>query len=906
MASTTLDLSNLSVGTSPYTGFDNQAAFVTDGGGTVLRLTTDTVSQDAAGSAFSSNKVAIQNDTSFTAQFTFETSTNQPDGVAFILHNDPNGGNALGDGAPGLGYQDFENASRSPEVREIVNAIVVEFDTYTNGGIYNDIGPNRRSGNSIEVALIDGNGDRILLDENDQAITRTDLQKDLSSTFDFNDTTAYTAWVEYDGATQILRVFVAAGSSPTKPATAELTVNLSGPSNNLQTVLGSQEAHIGFTASASEGAAVSHDVTNFNFVSTAANTAPILAGNPTDIFTNIKANEIVNIGISDLAVTDNESANIASATVAISGAEATESLGVGVALPAGVTSNYINGVLTITGAASTAEYTTILRNITYQNSVNNLTSNRTITFSVSDGQLQSNSLSRTLGDINVAPSLTGNPVTVGYTEGDPALNVGIPNLNVSDADGDDIVSAEVAIADAEITEFLDVSVALPNGLSKSYSNGVLKIEGIAPVAAYANILSNVTYLNVDDTPPSTRTLAFSVNDGELNSNQLFQTVNVTDIPEETGGETGGGETGGGETGGENGGVNIPPSEPTPTVSLIQTTTNLLGVKGTEGSALAEFSLESKQIKGRFEVNIFKVDDELGTIDGVSPGSSDYILKALQNGTTLFGTTGDSDIIVDSNRLFSLSSGHQYGFVILPNNTRDSFLAGNGGDFKLGLLSGGGGSNFLSYSSAEEEEALFLNWNLDNDNLFDDLKLKVKLTGESGTILGSSFQGGFESEVLDLTGLFGEVELVFEVKREAKFDNLIGFYKADEQGNTRDEFGNLLSPGDDGYIQAAVKQWQNQPGITGRNGRTVTRTAVVEGGYIYAPFLIANGTIEQLLDSDASNDPAIYFPYLGANSDGADHIVLLGDNKFGFEDLPNGGDQDFDDMVITTKIRPVAA
>ncbi|HEY9599504.1 MAG TPA: DUF4114 domain-containing protein [Cyanophyceae cyanobacterium] len=41
----------------------------------------------------------------------------------------------------------------------------------------------------------------------------------------------------------------------------------------------------------------------------------------------------------------------------------------------------------------------------------------------------------------------------------------------------------------------------------------------------------------------------------------------------------------------------------------------------------------------------------------------------------------------------------------------------------------------------------------------------------------------------------------------------------------------------------------------------------------------------------------YFAYLGANPDGVDHIRLLGDNTFGFEDLYGGGDQDFNDMVF---------
>ncbi|WP_446394974.1 DUF4114 domain-containing protein [Coleofasciculus sp. E1-EBD-02] len=44
-----------------------------------------------------------------------------------------------------------------------------------------------------------------------------------------------------------------------------------------------------------------------------------------------------------------------------------------------------------------------------------------------------------------------------------------------------------------------------------------------------------------------------------------------------------------------------------------------------------------------------------------------------------------------------------------------------------------------------------------------------------------------------------------------------------------------------------------------------------------------------------NDPIAYFSYLGANPNGKDHVSLLGENKFGFEDWYGGGDMDHDDI-----------
>lgn len=82
-----------------------------------------------------------------------------------------------------------------------------------------------------------------------------------------------------------------------------------------------------------------------------------------------------------------------------------------------------------------------------------------------------------------------------------------------------------------------------------------------------------------------------------------------------------------------------------------------------------------------------------------------------------------------------------------------------------------------------------------------------------------------------------------------------------------------------------------------DGATESFSGTFDGGSLYAPFIIPNGTPDQLLDTDSNNDPEIYFPFIAGNADGADHVRLLGDNVFGFEDLPGGGDNDFNDIVV---------
>ncbi|MEO1374445.1 MAG: DUF4114 domain-containing protein [Cyanobacteria bacterium J06635_10] len=73
-----------------------------------------------------------------------------------------------------------------------------------------------------------------------------------------------------------------------------------------------------------------------------------------------------------------------------------------------------------------------------------------------------------------------------------------------------------------------------------------------------------------------------------------------------------------------------------------------------------------------------------------------------------------------------------------------------------------------------------------------------------------------------------------------------------------------------------------------------------GGLMFAPFVIANGTLEEVLN-DNSNDAQVFFAHIGANSDGFDHFRNLGGNTWGVEDLPDGGDMDYNDIVFQLNV-----
>src|SRR4029079_7231798 len=88
-----------------------------------------------------------------------------------------------------------------------------------------------------------------------------------------------------------------------------------------------------------------------------------------------------------LTVTDSDSANLVGATVAITaGFDSTQDT-LAFTNQLGITGNYNSGtgVLTLTGTTTVANYQTALRAVTYQNSSDNPTASRTITFTADDG-----------------------------------------------------------------------------------------------------------------------------------------------------------------------------------------------------------------------------------------------------------------------------------------------------------------------------------------------------------------------------------------------------------------------------------------------------------------------------------------------------------------------------------------
>ncbi|MBD2251044.1 DUF4114 domain-containing protein [Nostoc parmelioides] len=327
------------------------------------------------------------------------------------------------------------------------------------------------------------------------------------------------------------------------------------------------------------------------------------------------------------------------------------------------------------------------------------------------------------------------------------------------------------------------------------------------------------------------------------------------------------------------------------------------IKGNSNKANLQVTLTRRNSRFTNELSVFTVDDANGTINGIAPGAVGYTEAALQRARVIFSAIANNPNGFNSNNLASLlefNSGDNLRFYLVRNSSTDAVLAG------ITPIS----DVVLANSSTQKitnlgTDGFSLGWEdgFGNNSGFADLVVKIQTTNQT-LPLGANLQSQSQGELIDLRGVTQSVKADFVVNREAAFNNFIGFYQVtDENGgiDTNNDGSADILPGQSGYTQAAVNG--RVPGIdlVVNNRGTATYTGTFQPGSLFAPFIIINSRPERILDNNPNNDPAVYFPFLGANRNRVDHIRLLASNVFGFEDLPNGGDKDFNDMIVRVNL-----
>ena len=315
-----------------------------------------------------------------------------------------------------------------------------------------------------------------------------------------------------------------------------------------------------------------------------------------------------------------------------------------------------------------------------------------------------------------------------------------------------------------------------------------------------------------------------------------------------------------------------------TAGINQTSAGVIGFTGGSGINQLSFAIASGSSSNTVnELVVFEVDGTTPNLKQLLETKRGKVVSSILNNRP----NGFSE----ESRTLGFAPDAKLGFAIIKNGTADQILAGETKEIVFSTT-----TNFISSVTANTFKLSF-------DGLVVDVT-----TSNNVRPAGVALQTGKQGEVIDLRDLVGKVNASFTVNREAAFNNFVGFYRvADVNGgiDTNNDGVIDFTPGQSGYALAAVQNRiagidlsvSNQ-GTAQFNGKELT------GGNIFAPFIISNGSVEQVLSGQTSQ---VYFSYLGANSNGVDHIRLLGDNTFGFEDLPSGGDFDYNDMIVKVKL-----
>lgn len=169
---------------------------------------------------------------------------------------------------------------------------------------------------------------------------------------------------------------------------------------------------------------------------------------------------------------------------------------------------------------------------------------------------------------------------------------------------------------------------------------------------------------------------------------------------------------------------------------------------------------------------------------------------------------------------------------------------------------------------------------------------------------ASFEG---DGVFQVAGAPGEpVQVQFDWKfREALYNNEVGIYRVSGQEGS---VGNLL-PGAAGYAKAALAAGNAQVVFASGAGAGACFELRLEGGAMYAFYVIQNGETSTFLATNPDNKvdgrPLAFFSIAAGNPDGFDHVHAEIEAQCGlvnlrWEDLTRGGDADYNDVVMTVK------
>ena len=324
--------------------------------------------------------------------------------------------------------------------------------------------------------------------------------------------------------------------------------NTSGEPNNNGTTP-SRTVTWAVTDANSDGVGAQTATQTRNLSVNAVNASPIMtAGSSLSYVEKANASVIDNT----ITLTDADDTQMSGATVTIS-AGLTDGDALGFSTQNGISGSYANGVLTLSGTASKADYQTALRSVTFSSTSEDptaISASRTISWAVTDANsdLAGAQTSTTVTSEIVisasadAPVVTGNSSSgLSYTEGNDPVAVA-PALQLTDTDDAQLSQASVRITSGLLASDKLQAETTGTAITASYNSetGVLLLTGVDTKEHYESVLRSVTFSNTSADPTASgssnqRTISWLVSDANSDdvgvhvSNAVTSTMSVVGV-----------------------------------------------------------------------------------------------------------------------------------------------------------------------------------------------------------------------------------------------------------------------------------------------------------------------------------------------------------------------------------------
>jgi VCBS repeat-containing protein len=259
------------------------------------------------------------------------------------------------------------------------------------------------------------------------------------------------------------------------------------------------------------------------------NDAPVLSVTGT---LNYTENQPATALLTSANITDVDDVNMESATIQITGNYQNGADVLSFVNTPNITGNFVaaSGTLTLTGTDTLANYITALQNVKYASTSENPSAlQRTVTWTVNDGSINSNSPTSTINVTNVNDPPTINAGDLAYTE-DAGPVVIDSTLTANDVDDATLPSATVQLTTNYVNGQDILAFVNAFGITGNFvaASGTLTLTGPASPANFQSALRTVTYQNTSNTPSTaTRTVIWTLNDSAPSSGTDTTSITVT-------------------------------------------------------------------------------------------------------------------------------------------------------------------------------------------------------------------------------------------------------------------------------------------------------------------------------------------------------------------------------------------